>query len=244
MAKTALITGASRGIGAAVAVAFAREGYNIAVNYNKSDSAAEELCEKLSSIGIQCAALKADVSDSASAAAMVAEAYNRFGFIDVLVNNAGISLIKLFTDTTEQEWRSITDTNLSSVYYCCKAVLPAMIREHKGCIVNIASMWGETGASCEVAYSASKAGVIGLTKALAKELAPSGIRVNAVSPGVIMTDMMNGFSAEELDAIKDEIPLGRFGTPEDAAQAALFLASDRAGYITGQVLSVSGGMVI
>ena len=225
MGKSVLITGASRGIGAACA-------------------RAEALCAELRAMGSDSFAARADVSDSAAVKAMFAEVYSRFGFIDVLVNNAGISLIKLFTDTTDEEWRRITDTNLGSVFYCCKAALPAMIREHRGCIVNVASMWGEAGASCEVAYSASKAGVIGLTKALAKELAPSGIRVNAVSPGVVMTDMMSGFTAPELDAIREDIPLNSFGNPEDIAQAVLYLASDKARYITGQVLSVSGGMVM
>ena len=244
MGRTVLITGASRGIGAACAEAFAREGYNVAVNYNNSAGAATELCEKLRSMGADCFAVRADVSDSAAVSRMFGEVYGRFGFIDVLVNNAGVSLIKLFTDTDDSEWRKVTDTDLSSVYYCCRAALPSMIREHRGCIVNVASMWGEVGASCEAVYSAAKAGVIGLTKALAKELAPSGIRVNAVSPGVIMTDMMKGFADSELDELREEIPLGRFGAPEDVAQAALFLASDKAGYITGQTLSVNGGMVI
>ena len=244
MAKNVLITGASRGIGAATAETFARRGYNVAVNYNNSEKKALELCEELKGYGIDAFAVKADVRDTDEVKRMLDEVYDRFGFIDILVNNAGIALVKLFTDTGEDEWDSLIDTNLSSVYRCCRGVLPSMIREHKGCIINIASMWGEVGASCEAAYSASKAGVIGLTKALAKELGPSGIRVNAVSPGVIMTDMMKDFSEDDFKALKEEIPLNKLGSPEDVAAAVAFLASDEAGYITGQTISVNGGMVI
>jgi 3-oxoacyl-[acyl-carrier protein] reductase len=175
---------------------------------------------------------------------MVKEVEERLGFIDVLVNNAGIAMQKLFTDTSDSEWNNMLATNLNSVFYCAKAVAPAMIREHRGCIINIASMWGEVGASCEVAYSAAKAGVIGFTKALAKELGPSGIRVNAISPGVIMTDMMAGFSDDDVAALREETPLCTLGAPEDIARSAVFLASDRARYISGQVLGVNGGMVI
>ncbi len=239
-----LITGASRGIGAACAREFAREGYAVAVHYRQSEAQALALCEELTAAGHEAAAVCADVRDSAAVRRMTALVEERFGFIDVLVNNAGVAMQKLFTDTTDSDWDDMIASDLSSVFYCCRAVAPAMIREHRGCIVNIASMWGEVGASCEVAYSAAKAGVIGLTKALAKELGPSGIRVNAVSPGVVMTDMMAGFSAEDVAALKDETPLCTLGAPEDIARTAVFLASDRARYITGQVLGVNGGMVI
>lgn len=242
--KTVLITGASRGIGAACAREFAREGYRIAVNYNNSAEKAHVLCEELNALGAQAIAVKADVRDSSAVKAMVEYVEDRFGSIDVLVNNAGIAMQKLFTDTTDSEWDNMIATNLSAAFYCCKAVAPAMIRSHSGCIVNIASMWGEVGASCEVAYSAAKAGVIGLTKALAKELGPSGIRVNAVSPGVVMTDMMAGFSDEDVAALKEETPLCALGTPEDIAKAVVFLASDNAKYVTGQILGVNGGMVV
>ena len=180
--RTVLITGAARGIGAACAREFAREGYRVAIHYNNSEEQAQALCAELIKDGCDAMIVKADVRGSAAAAQMIARVEERFGFIDVLVNNAGIALQKLFTDTTDDEWENMLATDLSAVFYCCRAAVPAMIRQHRGCIVNIASMWGEVGASCEVAYSAAKAGVIGLTKALAKELGPSGIRVNAVSP--------------------------------------------------------------
>lgn len=244
MSRSVLITGASRGIGAACARAFARAGYRVAVHYHSSGEAAEALTQELRGMGADTFAVRADVSDSAQVSGMLAAVAERFGDPDVLVNNAGVALVKLLTETSDDEWRRLIDTNLSGVFYCCRAALPAMIRAHRGCIVNIASMWGEAGASCEAAYSASKGGVIALTKALAKELGPSGIRVNAVSPGVIMTDMMAGFGEDDLRALQDEIPLGALGSPDDVAAAVLFLASDEARYITGQVLSVNGGMVI
>lgn len=245
MKKTALITGASRGIGTACAIALAKNGYNIVLNYNKSEEKAQNLAKIIADnycVDVLCA--KADIADKEQVDAMVAQVMNKFTSIDVLVNNAGVSLQKLFTDTTEDDWNSVISTNLSSVYNVTHAVLPCMIRNHSGSIVNISSMWGEVGASMEVAYSASKAGVIGLTKALAKEVAPSNVRVNCVAPGVIMTDMMSGFDDEALDMIKEEIPLGNFGTAKNVADAVSFLVSDKAQYITGQVLSVNGGMVV
>jgi 3-oxoacyl-[acyl-carrier protein] reductase len=242
--KTVLITGAAKGIGAACALAFAREGYAVAVHYHNSRTQAEALCAELSAMGADAAAFCADLTDRSAIADLFAAVYDRFGTIDVLVNNAGIALVKLFTDTSDDEWDRMIASDLTAAALCSRAVLPDMIRRHSGCIVNIASMWGEVGASCEVAYSAAKAGLIGLTKALAKEVAPSGIRVNAVSPGVIMTDMMAGFSDDDLAALKDEIPLGTLGAPGDVADAVIFLSSERARYITGQVLSVNGGFVI
>lgn len=239
-----LITGASRGIGAACARAFAQAGFNVAVNYNRSKENAESLARELRDHGVSAVAVQADVSDSASVRGMFDYVKANLGSVDVLVNNAGISRVGLLTEMTDGDWDTLLHTNLSSVFYCCKAALPDMIRAHSGVIVNVASMWGEVGASCEAAYSASKAGVIGLTKALAKEVGPSGIRVNAVSPGVVMTDMMKGFSAEDVAALRDETPLMTLGTPEDIAEAVLYLSSDKARFITGQVLSVNGGMVI
>lgn len=244
MSKTVLITGASRGIGAACAERFAKEGYNVVINYHTSVTA-EALAKRISDeYGVRTLCVKADVRKKAECDSLIERAVAEFGFIDVLVNNAGVSLSGLFTVTTEDEWDRVIATNLSSVYYSSKAVLPHMIREHRGAIVNIASMWGEVGASCEAAYSASKAGVIGLTKALAKEVGPSNIRVNAVSPGVILTDMMKGYEEDTLEALKDETPLSRLGAPEDIAGAVYFLASESAGFITGQILSVNGGFVI
>ncbi len=170
--------------------------------------------------------------------------FEEVGSVDVLVNNAGISSQKLFTDITDDEWKRTIGVNLDGVFYCCRNALPYMIRQKSGAIINIGSMWGEVGASCEVHYSASKAGVIGLTKALAKEVAPSGVRVNCIAPGVVMTDMMSDFDDTTIEELKDETPLGRLGTPEDIAAAVLFLASDDASFITGQTLGVNGGFII
>ncbi len=239
-----LITGASRGIGAACAEAFAKAGWNVAVNYHKSAGKAEELVDRLRALGADAFAVQADVSDSAQVSAMIEKVHKELGEIDALINNAGVSFVGLLTDMTDADWAKILNTNLSAVFYTCRAVLPEMVRRKKGAIVNVASMWGEVGASCEAAYAASKAGVIGLTKALAKEVGPSGIRVNTVSPGVVMTDMMAGFSEEDVAALKEETPLEMLGSPEDIADAALYLTSEKARFITGQVLSVNGGMVI
>ncbi len=239
-----LVTGGSRGIGAASARAFAAAGYDVAINYLRSEEKAKTLCAELSELGVRTLCVHADVSDSAQVGVMFDTVRRELGDPEVLVNNAGISMFGLLTDLSDEAWHDMLSTNLSSVFYCCRAALPAMLRAHKGVIVNIASMWGETGASCEAAYSAAKAGVIGLTKALAKEVGPSGVRVNAVSPGVVMTDMMAGFSERDIAALTEETPLMATGSPEDIAAAVLFLASERAKFITGQVLSVNGGMVI
>lgn len=242
--STVLITGASRGIGTACARAFAEAGYDVAINYNNSAEKARLLADELRAFGVDTVCVKADVSDSAQVAAMFGEVREKLGEPDVLVNNAGISHSGLLTDMSDGEWERLIDTNLSSVFYCCREALPPMIRAHSGVIINIASMWGEVGASCEAAYSAAKAGVIGLTKALAKEAGPSGVRVNAVSPGVVMTDMMAVYSEKDINALKEETPLCSLGAPGDIAEAVLYLASDKARFITGQVLSVNGGMVI
>ncbi len=244
MAKTVLITGASRGIGAEIARQFALNGYNVAINYNKSENSAQLLKQEIISNGGTAEIFKADVSNHSEVVAMVEAVCSAFGFIDVLVNNAGIAQQILFTDITPDIWANMLNTNLTSVYNCCNAVLPKMISEHKGNIINIASMWGETGGSCEVHYSAAKAGVIGLTKALAKEVGLSGIRVNCVSPGVVMTDMMSDFTEETLDCLKEETPLNKLGTSLDIANAVLFLADEKSSFITGQVLGVNGGILI
>ncbi|MBQ3264501.1 MAG: 3-oxoacyl-ACP reductase FabG [Ruminococcus sp.] len=239
-----LITGASRGIGAACARAFARAGYDVAVNYHHSKEKADALVDEITAFGVRAVAVCADVADSGQVKGMFAAVRSQLGEVNILVNSAGIAHTGLLTDMTDGEWDRLIGADLSGTFYCCREALPDMIRAHSGVIVNIASMWGEVGASCEAAYSAAKAGVIGLTKALAKEVGPSGVRVNAVSPGVIMTDMMAGFSEDDIAALKDETPLNTLGTPGDIAEAALFLASDQARFITGQVLSVNGGFVI
>lgn len=242
--KTAIITGASRGIGRAIAKAFAETGYNVIINYRSNAEKAVSLSGSLKEKGLCAETFRADVGVYSEAKALIDFAYERFGSVDVLVNNAGISQIKLFTDITEDDWSNMISTNLTGVFNCSQHAAKYMISQKSGNIINISSMWGSVGASCEVHYSAAKAGVIGLTKGLAKELGLSGIRVNCITPGVIMTEMMDGFTKDELDSIKEEIPLNRFGTPEDVAEAALFLASDSAKNITGQIIGTNGGMVI
>ncbi len=242
--KTAVITGSSRGIGKAIAIAFAENNYNVIINYNKSENEAVKLKKELLNKGYSCEIFKADVSDFEQAKSLIDFAISTYGKIDTLINNAGISQIKLFTDITKQDWDTMLSTNLSSIFNCTQSAVKNMLHYKSGSIINISSMWGICGASCEVHYSAVKAGVIGFTKALAKELAPSGIRVNCISPGVIMTDMMKDFSKEDLNLIKEDIPLGSFGTPSDIANLALFLADDKAKNITGQNISSNGGQVI
>lgn len=241
--KTALVTGGAKGIGSAICRALAKDGYKIAINYNSSENEARKLKEELSSL-TEVEVFKADVSDSSQVKEMFSQIESVFGGVDVLVNNAGVSQQKLFTDITDEMWQKMINTNLSSAFYCSREALKFMISKKSGKVINIASMWGETGASMEVHYSASKAGLIGLTKALAKEVGLSGVTVNAVSPGVIMTDMMKSFSEDDIAVLKDETPLNTLGSVENVADAVSFLASSRADFITGQVLSVNGGFVI
>lgn len=233
--KRVLITGGTRGIGRACVAKFAENGWETVVLYKSSDSAARELEASYGSLCIKC-----DVSSPAE----VKTAFSAAGDIDVLVNNAGISYTGLLQDMTDGQWDEIMNTNLSSAFYTTREAIPIMLRRGEGGIINVSSMWGVTGASCEVAYSAAKAGLIGFTKALAKELAPSNIRVNAVAPGAIMTDMLSGYSETDLQAIADDTPIGRLGTPGNIADAVFFLASDKACFITGEVINVNGGYVI
>lgn len=241
--KTALVTGGAKGIGAAICRQLAEDGYNVAVNYNTSKSEAEALKAELSE-KTPVEIFKADVSDSAQVDKMFSDIENVFGGVDILVNNAGIAGQVLFTDITDELWDKMLGTDLTGAFYCCRRALKYMINQKQGTVINIASMWGEVGASMEVHYSAAKAGLIGLTKALAKEVGLSGITVNAVSPGVVLTDMMAQFSEEDKKALADETPLGTLGTAEDVASAVSFLASEKARFITGQVISVNGGFVI
>lgn len=241
--KTALVTGGAKGIGSAICRALAKDGYKIAINYNSSQNEAVDLKNELSAI-TEVEIFKADVSDSKQVNEMFSQIQKTFGGVDVLVNNAGIAGQMLFTDITDETWQKMINVNLSGAFYCCREALRFMINKKSGKIINIASMWGETGASMEVHYSASKAGLIGLTKALAKEVGLSGVTVNAVSPGVIMTDMMKSFTEDDITALKDETPLNALGTVENVADAVSFLASRKADFITGQVISVNGGFVI
>lgn len=241
--KTAVITGGTRGIGEAAVKLFAKKGYRIAFLYNNSDVKAELLVNELRSV-TDILAVKCDVSSSASVSESFEKIISEFGSVDVLVNNAGIAQQKLFTDITDEDWALMMNTNAGGVFNCCRAALPNMINRKSGRIINISSMWGQTGASCEVHYSASKAAVIGLTKALAKEVGPSGITVNCIAPGVIDTDMMSSFTDDIKEELADETPLCRLGRPEDVAKAAVFLASEEASFITGQILGVNGGFII
>lgn len=234
-----IVTGGSRGIGAECVRRFAAAGYKVGFLYKNSDEAAVGLAHECSAL-----AIKADVSSRSQVfeAVEAIEAVN--GNTDVLINNAGVSDSGLFCDFDETRWRNTIDTNLGGAFYASQAVFPSMLKAKSGCIINISSMWGLTGASCEVPYSAAKAGLIGMTKAMAHELGPSGIRVNCIAPGVIDTDMNAGYSGADMQALCDETPLGRIGNTADIAEAALFLASDAAAFITGEVLNVSGGFVI
>ncbi len=241
MAKTAVVTGAAKGIGRATAKSLADGGFSVAVVYNGSKDAAEEL---LREIGGGAKMYKCDITSPEAVNNTVKEILKDFGKIDVLVNNAGIAQQKLFIDITDGDWSKMLNTDLSGAFYFTRAVLESMLRYKNGKIINISSVWGQTGGSCEAHYSAAKAGIIGMTKALAKEFGLSGITVNAVAPGVITTDMLSKFSESELEELKDKIPLNRLGTPEDVANAVSFLASEKADYITGQVIGVNGGMVV
>lgn len=233
--KKALVTGGSGGIGSAVCRMLSENNYMVYINYYSSEKKAQQLADDIKGI-----AVKFDVSDRND----VNNAVKSIGHIDLLVNNSGISEINTFDSVSPETADRILNINLKGTLNCSRAVLPDMIRNKSGVIINISSMWGECGASCEVDYSASKAGVIGFTKALAKEVAPSGIRVNCISPGFILTDMNRNFSDEDLKLIKEDIPLGIFGTPENVADSVIFLASEKASFITGQILGVNGGMVI
>ena len=241
--KIALVTGGARGIGRAICRTLANDGFKIAINFNNSENEAIALKDELSAV-TEVEIFKCDVSDANAVKEMFSDISRELGNVNVLVNNAGVAEQVLFTDITDEMWQRMINANLSSAFYCSREALKNMINEKNGVIVNIASMWGEVGASMEVHYSTAKAGLIGMTKALAKEVGLSGVRVNAVSPGVILTDMMNSFSESDKENLKDETPLNTLGTPEDIAHAVSFLASDKAKFITGQVLSVNGGFVI
>ena len=231
MSKSALVTGSSRGIGAAAARALAAGGWNVTVHYNQSETAALALAEEL-----RTRALRADVSDPAQVSAL----FDAAGPVDLLVCSAGVAQYGLLTDTDEAAWRHVLAVNTDGAYRCCRAAIPHMVRQKAGNIILVSSVWGLYGASCEAAYSASKAALIGLTKALAKELGPSGIRVNCVCPGVVDTDMLAQFDQADRRSLIDRTPLGRLGRPEDVAELIAFLASDRAGFITGQAIGCDG----
>lgn len=237
--KVAVVTGGSRGIGAEIVKILANENYKVILNYNNSKEQAEKIQQELLGKGKEIEIIKADVSKREEAEKLIQFAINKFNKIDVLIDNAGISQEGLFTDITEDEWQKIMNTNLNSVFYCTQQALKYMIPEQQGCIINISSIWGETGASCEVAYSTTKAAINGMTKALAKEVGPSNIRVNAIAPGIIDTDMNKNLTTEELEQIKEEIPLNKIGKAIDIAKCVKWLVEDE--YTTGQIISINGG---
>jgi len=244
MNKTVLVTGSSRGIGKEIAILFAKNNYNVAINYFNNENSAENLCQQLQELHCNVIKVQADVSNREQVEIMVNKVYNQFGDIDILVNNAGIAQQRLFTEISNSDWDKMFDVNVKGVFNCCQCVLPNMIQNKQGKIINISSVWGITGSSCEVHYSASKAAVIGLTKALAKEVGLSNIQVNCVAPGVINTDMNSSLDSNTIQELKEQTPLGVIGSPIDIAEMVLFLASDKANFITGQIISPNGGFLI
>ena len=244
MEKIALVTGSSRGIGRAVASALARAGWAVCVNYRVREDYARSLVSELTAAGCRAMAVQADVSDRAQVNEMVRRVEESFGPVSLLVNNAGVAGQSLFQDVSDEMWRRYFSVNVDGAFHTIQAVLPPMLHAHEGCIVNISSIWGQRGASCEVTYSATKAALIGLTRSLASELAPTHIRVNCVAPGVIRTDMLDALPPEVLPQLAQETPMGRLGTPEDVARAVLFLSGAEADFITGQVLTVDGGFIL
>ena len=242
--KTAVVTGASGGIGSKISVCLAEKGYNVVLCYNSSEKSALETVSKIEKNGYNAIAVKCNVKNKNETDSLMKTVFEKFGSVDVLVNNAGVALQKLFVDVNENEYNEIFDTNVKGTINCSQSALKYMINQKSGSIVNISSMWGISGASCEVHYSASKAAIIGLTKALAKEMGLSGIRVNCVAPGMIDTKMNASFSQDVFDQIKEETPLNKIGRPEDVAKAVLYFAGDDSSFVTGQVICVDGGYVL
>ena len=239
MSKTVIVTGGSRGIGAAIVSLLAQEGYNIVLNYNKSEEIAKKMQKEFTEKGYNVEIFKADVSKKTEVKKLVKFAIEKFDKIDVLINNAGISQTKLFTDITEEDWNKMINVNLNSVFYMTQEVIPYMIHEKSGIVINISSIWGSIGASCEVHYSVAKAGVNAMTKSLAKELGPSNIRVNSIAPGIIDTDMNKYLSEQEKKEIIQDIPLGKIGDTLSIARCAKWLIEDE--YTTGQIIEINGG---
>ena len=244
MEKIALITGSSRGIGRAIARQLAHEGYAVCINYRVRKDCADALVAELTAEGCRAMAVQADVADRAQGNTMGKMVEETFGPVSLLVNNAGVAGQCLFQEVSDEMWQRYFGVNVGGSFHTIQAVLPHMLHEHEGCIVNISSMWGLRGASCEVTYSATKAALIGLTRSLAMELAPTHIRVNCVAPGVIKTDMLNALPPDVLPQLAEETPLRRLGVPEDIAAAVCYLADEKASFVTGQVLTVDGGFIL
>ena len=240
--KVAIVTGAAKGIGRAITIMLAKKGIKVIANYNTSQKQAEELQKQLKKEGWDIDIFQADVSHREEVKNLIAYTIKKYKKVDYIINNAGISQYQLFTEITDENWEKMMTNNVNSVFYMSQEAVKYMLQEHQGCIINISSIWGITGASCEVAYSTAKAAIDGMTKALAKELGPSGIRVNSVAPGMIMTDMNQDFSKQEIEEIKSHIPLEKIGKPEDVAKCVEWLIEDE--YTTGQIISPNGGWVI
>lgn len=240
--KVVVVTGGSRGIGAEIVKKLARDKYRVILNYNKSENEAKKIKEDLQKDNINIEIFKADVSKREEVKELIDFVINKFGKIDVLINNAGISQAKLFTDLTDEDWNNMIQTNLTSVFYCTQEAIKNMISRKEGLIINISSIWGVTGSSCEVHYSVAKAGIDGMTKALAKEVGPSNIRVNSIAPGIIDTDMNKAYTDEEIKDIIEDIPLNKIGRKVDIARCVEWLIEDE--YTTGQVISINGGWLI
>ncbi len=244
MDKTVLVTGGSRGIGAATALLFGKKGYRVAINYCQSPERAQQVKQQIEAVGGTAAYFGADVADKKQVQTLFAAVEKELGPVDVLVNNAAVARQELFQQVSEGDYRRMMGVNLDGAVFCCQRALPHMIGRQWGKIVNLSSVWGLAGASCEVVYATTKAALIGLTKSLAKELGPSGIQVNCVAPGVIDTEMNGNLSPQDLQELADETPLCRLGTPQDVANCILFLCSDEASFVTGQVLSPGGGFYL
>lgn len=242
MKKTVIVTGGSKGIGESIVKDLSKKEYNVVLNYNKSEENAKKIQKELKENGILIDIFKADVSKREEVKKLIEYTLEKYKNIDILINNAGISQTKLFTDITDEDWNRMINTNLNSVFYMTQEVLPNMIHNKNGCIINISSVWGMVGASCEVHYSVSKAGIDAMTKSLAKELGPSNIRVNSIAPGIIKTDMISNLKEEEIKTIEQEIPLEKIGTPDNIVKCVNWLIDDE--YTTGQIISINGGWVI
>ncbi len=242
--SVALVTGASRGIGAVVALTLAKEGYDVAVNYNKSSDKAEEIVRLIEKIGVGGIAVKADVSKEEEVTEMFSIIRRELGEVDIVVCNAGIAGQMQIQDISKERWKQFFETNVDGMFHVVQEAIPHMLSEHSGCIVAISSIWGLRGASCESAYSATKAAIIGFSKSLAKELGPTGIRVNCVAPGVIDTEMLDEFSDDIKKSLAEETPLERLGTPEDVANVVSYLVSDKAAFVTGQIITCDGGFIV